>query len=175
MAVSKDARRSRRVRRSLAICWTRWSIISGRRGSSCSARGRAVTRPATAISICWSSSTMTRRTLSWAGRPGVRRTVRAMPPMSSYARRNLRARPRHRQYACRRRPTPTGSSSYGSPKGPCMKTPNPNARWNAVERWLRVAERDRRSVLACLAADPPLHDSAAFHCQQAVEKLLKGF
>jgi HEPN domain-containing protein len=64
---------------------------------------------------------------------------------------------------------------YGSPKGPCMKTPNPNARWNAVERWLRVAERDRRSVLACLAADPPLCDSAAFHCQQAVEKLLKGF
>src|ERR1700756_4667683 len=64
---------------------------------------------------------------------------------------------------------------YGSPKGPCMKTPNPNARWNAVERWLRGAERDRRSVLACLAADPPLYDSAAFHCQQAVEKLLKGF
>ena len=64
---------------------------------------------------------------------------------------------------------------YGSPKRPCMKTPNPNARWNAVERWLRVAERDRRSVLACLAADPPLYDSAAFHYQQAVEKLLKGF
>jgi len=64
---------------------------------------------------------------------------------------------------------------YGSPKGQCMKTPNPTARWNAVERWLRVAERDRRSVLACLAADPPLYDTAAFHCQQAVEKLLKGF
>jgi uncharacterized protein len=64
---------------------------------------------------------------------------------------------------------------YGSPKGSCMKAPDPNARWNAVERWLRVAERDRRSVLACLAADPPLYDSAAFHCQQAVEKLLKGF
>jgi HEPN domain-containing protein len=64
---------------------------------------------------------------------------------------------------------------YGSPKGSCMKAPDPNARWNAVERWLRVAERDRRSVMACLAADPPLYDSAAFHCQQAVEKLLKGF
>jgi HEPN domain-containing protein len=25
------------------------------------------------------------------------------------------------------------------------------------------------------AGDPPLRDSAAFHCQQAVEKLLKGF
>ena len=56
-----------------------------------------------------------------------------------------------------------------------MKAPDPLARWNAVERWLRVAERDRRGVLACLAADPPLCDTAAFHCQQAVEKLLKGF
>ena len=36
-------------------------------------------------------------------------------------------------------------------------------------------ERDRNTVLACLAGDPPLYDSAAFHCQQAVEKLLKGF
>jgi uncharacterized protein len=64
---------------------------------------------------------------------------------------------------------------YGSPKGTCMRTPDSHARWLAVERWLRVAERDRRSVLACLAADPPLYDSAAFHCQQALEKLLKGF
>jgi len=64
---------------------------------------------------------------------------------------------------------------YGSPKGLCMKAPDPGARWQAVERWLRIAERDRRSVLACLAADPPLYDTAAFHCQQAVEKLLKGF
>jgi HEPN domain-containing protein len=64
---------------------------------------------------------------------------------------------------------------YGSPKGSCMKAPDPLARWHAVERWLRVAERDRRGVLACLGADPPLCDGAAFHCQQAVEKLLKGF
>jgi HEPN domain-containing protein len=64
---------------------------------------------------------------------------------------------------------------YGSPKGPCMKAPDARARWQAVERWLRVAERDRNTVLACMASDPPLYDSAAFHCQQAVEKLLKGF
>jgi uncharacterized protein len=64
---------------------------------------------------------------------------------------------------------------YGSPKGSCMKAPNPHARWQAVERWLRVAERDRKMVLACMASDPPLYDGAAFHCQQAVEKLLKGF
>jgi HEPN domain-containing protein len=64
---------------------------------------------------------------------------------------------------------------YGSPKGTCMKTPDPQARWNAVERWLRVAERDRRMVVAAIEEDPPLYDGAAFHCQQAVEKLLKGF
>jgi HEPN domain-containing protein len=64
---------------------------------------------------------------------------------------------------------------YGPPKGSCMKAPDPRARWQAVERRLRVAERDRRTVLACMAGDPPLRDSAAFHCQQAVEKLLKGF
>ena len=64
---------------------------------------------------------------------------------------------------------------YGSPKGTCMKTPDPQARWNAVERWLRVAERDRRMVVAAMEEDPPLYDGAAFHCQQAVEKLLKGF
>jgi HEPN domain-containing protein len=64
---------------------------------------------------------------------------------------------------------------YGSPKGSCMKAPDPKTRWQAVERWLRVAERDRKTVLACMAADPRLYDTAAFHCQQAVEKLLKGF
>ena len=48
-------------------------------------------------------------------------------------------------------------------------------RWQAVERWLRVAERDRQAVLLCLGAAPPLPGIAAFHCQQAAEKLLKGF
>jgi hypothetical protein len=38
---------------------------------------------------------------------------------------------------------------YGPPKGSCMKAPDPRARWQAVERRLRVAERDRRTVLAC--------------------------
>jgi HEPN domain-containing protein len=64
---------------------------------------------------------------------------------------------------------------YGTPRGSCMKAPDPRARWQAVERWLRVAERDRKMALACMTSDPPLHDGAAFHCQQAVEKLLKGF
>jgi uncharacterized protein len=64
---------------------------------------------------------------------------------------------------------------YGSPTGSCMKAPDPLARWNAAERWLRVADRDRRMALAAMASVPPLHDGAAFHCQQAIEKLLKGF
>ena len=65
---------------------------------------------------------------------------------------------------------------YGSPKGPPpMKPPDPHARWDAVERWLAVAAHDRQAVAVCMAADPPLRGIAAFHCQQAVEKLLKGF
>lgn len=56
-----------------------------------------------------------------------------------------------------------------------MKRADPQARWEAVERWLAVAEDDRRVAVACMAMDPPSCASAAFHCQQAVEKLLKGF
>jgi uncharacterized protein len=64
---------------------------------------------------------------------------------------------------------------YGPPKGPLMKRVDPRARWEAVERWLAVADRDRRSAQALLALDPPEAGSVAFHCQPAVEKLLKGF
>jgi len=56
-----------------------------------------------------------------------------------------------------------------------MKGGDPRDRWAEVERWLAVAENDRLAVLACMATDPPLRAIAAFHCQQAVEKLLKGF
>jgi len=64
---------------------------------------------------------------------------------------------------------------YGSPKESCMKTPDLRARWQAVDDWLAVANEDRRVAALCLTADPPLRGVAAFHCQQAVEKLLKGF
>jgi uncharacterized protein len=65
---------------------------------------------------------------------------------------------------------------YGPPKGsPPMKAADPAARWEAVERWLAVAERDRQAAAACMAAGLSLRGVAAFHCQQAVEKLLKGF
>lgn len=65
---------------------------------------------------------------------------------------------------------------YGPPKGmPPMKNPDPRARWRIVERWLDVADVDRRTAAACLDIDPRLRPSVAFHCQQAAEKLLKGF
>ena len=63
---------------------------------------------------------------------------------------------------------------YGSPKGLCMKAPDPRARWEAVNRWLEVAQVDRNAAEALLAV-PSLRPSAPFHCQQALEKLLKGF
>lgn len=56
-----------------------------------------------------------------------------------------------------------------------MSDPDANARRQEVESWLAVAEMDRRSAVVCLAADPPLPAVAAFHCQQAAEKLFKGF
>ena len=55
-----------------------------------------------------------------------------------------------------------------------MKAPDPRARWEAVNRWLEVAEVDRNAAQALLAV-PSLRPSAPFHCQQALEKLLKGF
>lgn len=43
-----------------------------------------------------------------------------------------------------------------------------------ARRWLAVAEADLRVVQLCLAASPPEAGVAAYHCQQAAEKLLKG-
>jgi HEPN domain-containing protein len=64
---------------------------------------------------------------------------------------------------------------YGSPKAAPMTSADPQARWEAVENWLQRADEDRRVAASCMAMAPPSHASAAFHCQQAVEKLLKGF
>jgi hypothetical protein len=68
-----------------------------------------------------------------------------------------------------------GTVVYGSPKGSCMKSPDPRAVWQAADAWLAVANEDRRVAAICVEADPPLRGIAAFHCQQAVEKLFKGF
>ena len=41
--------------------------------------------------------------------------------------------------------------------------------------WLVKADDDLRGAEIDLAASPPLSGDALFHCQQAVEKALKGF
>jgi len=44
-----------------------------------------------------------------------------------------------------------------------------------IRRWVVKAQRDRLMAEAGLAQTPPITDAAAFHCQQAVEKLLKAY
>ena len=55
-----------------------------------------------------------------------------------------------------------------------MNDPDPSELWQGVLAWLRKAETDQRAAEALLKLKPPLCDAAAFHCQQAAEKLLKG-
>ncbi len=66
---------------------------------------------------------------------------------------------------------------YGPAEGPRpMKQVEPRVRWRAVERWLAVAEAGpRRGRRLYGMPTTPSYGIAAFHCQQAVEKLLKGF
>lgn len=49
-----------------------------------------------------------------------------------------------------------------------------DAQWTEAKRWFAKAAEDRRSAALMLTADPPLLDPAAYHCQQASEKLIKG-
>lgn len=44
----------------------------------------------------------------------------------------------------------------------------------AAREWLVKASRDLKLVHQTLASDDPLTDSAAYHCQQAAEKAIKG-
>ena len=44
-----------------------------------------------------------------------------------------------------------------------------------TKAWLVKASRDLRAAEALAKTSPPLFDEAAFHCQQAAEKALKGF
>lgn len=48
------------------------------------------------------------------------------------------------------------------------------ARRDEVAAWLARAREDLRAAQVDLDAEPPLLADAAFHCQQAVEKALKG-
>lgn len=43
-----------------------------------------------------------------------------------------------------------------------------------ASRWLLKAGEDLLAARLLLGADPPLGEPAAYHCQQAAEKLLKG-
>lgn len=48
------------------------------------------------------------------------------------------------------------------------------AQWAEALLWLAKADEDIRMTGLALAADPPLADPAAYHCQQAVEKIIKA-
>ena len=45
---------------------------------------------------------------------------------------------------------------------------------NALDEWLEEVHRDLRAAAGCLAGDVELPDRAAFHVQQAAEKLGKA-
>ncbi len=44
-----------------------------------------------------------------------------------------------------------------------------------VRAWLERGAEDLRACKVDMAADPPILRDAAFHCQQAAEKAMKGF
>ena len=51
----------------------------------------------------------------------------------------------------------------------------PDPAWHVVKEWVRIARDDLRGMRACCDLDPPLPTVAAYLCQQAAEKVLKGF
>ena len=48
------------------------------------------------------------------------------------------------------------------------------AQWAEALLWLGKADEDIRMAGLALAAEPPLVDPAAYHCQQSVEKIIKA-
>lgn len=50
-----------------------------------------------------------------------------------------------------------------------------NAKAQLVRSWLTKAQRDLASARVLAASDPPLLDTAIYHCQQAAEKAVKGY
>ncbi len=49
------------------------------------------------------------------------------------------------------------------------------AKEELTRSWLVKAKRDLLSAYELASADTPLLDTAAYHCQQAAEKAIKGF
>jgi HEPN domain-containing protein len=43
-----------------------------------------------------------------------------------------------------------------------------------AKRWLAIGDQDIATARICIVASPPLTAVAAYHCQQAVEKILKA-
>ncbi len=56
-----------------------------------------------------------------------------------------------------------------------MTEPEPADLRSSVAGWLRIARADMEVAGACITMVPPQLGVAAYHCQQAAEKLLKGF
>ena len=50
-----------------------------------------------------------------------------------------------------------------------------NPRLDEIKEWLQKAKNDLVSAQILIKHDPPVLDTASFHCQQAVEKALKAF
>jgi HEPN domain-containing protein len=51
---------------------------------------------------------------------------------------------------------------------------DPGRQRDEAKAWLATADDDLRAVRLCLDARPPVLGVAAYHCQQAAEKLIKG-
>jgi HEPN domain-containing protein len=50
-----------------------------------------------------------------------------------------------------------------------------DAKAQLVHSWLLKAKRDLASARVLAASNPPLLDTAIYHCQQAAEKAVKGY
>ncbi|MEW6405698.1 MAG: HEPN domain-containing protein [Chloroflexota bacterium] len=50
-----------------------------------------------------------------------------------------------------------------------------DAKVRLVQSWLTKAQHDLASACVLAASDPPLLDTAVYHCQQAAEKAVKGY
>jgi len=55
-----------------------------------------------------------------------------------------------------------------------MNADEAEARRREAKRWLVIVDEDLRVSRACLAIDDPAPGSAAYHCQQAAEKVVKA-
>jgi predicted nucleotidyltransferase/HEPN domain-containing protein len=51
---------------------------------------------------------------------------------------------------------------------------DPAAQRQEAQRRIAIADQDLRAVAICLQAEPPAMETAAYHCQQSAEKLLKA-